>query len=128
MEGGKTERQLKISPGTLTVADQHANALGLGAVNARATVLVLLYAAAVAAAAPLVSSSSRAAPATPFVMPRDSVSMDQAVRMVEERYHARVVKAQTAQEEGRRLYVLRLLNDAGKVWTVRVDAADGSVQ
>jgi len=54
--------------------------------------------------------------------------MDQAVRMVEERYHARVVKAQTEQEEGRTRYVLRLLNDAGKVWTVRVDAADGSVQ
>jgi len=61
-------------------------------------------------------------------MPRSGVSMDQAVRMVEERYHARVVKAQTEQEEGRTRYVLRLLNDAGKVWTVRVDAADGSVQ
>jgi len=24
--------------------------------------------------------------------------------------------------------VLRLLNDSGKVWTVRVDASDGSVQ
>jgi uncharacterized membrane protein YkoI len=39
-----------------------------------------------------------------------------------------VVKAQTEQEEGRTLYVLRLLNDAGKVWTVRVDASSGSVQ
>jgi uncharacterized membrane protein YkoI len=56
------------------------------------------------------------------------VSMDQAVRMVEDRYHARVVKAQTEHEEGRTLYVLRLLNDAGRVWTVRVDAANGSVQ
>ncbi len=54
--------------------------------------------------------------------------MDQAVRMVEERYHARVVKAETEHEEGHTLYVLRLLNDAGKVWTVRVDAASGSVQ
>jgi uncharacterized membrane protein YkoI len=54
--------------------------------------------------------------------------MDQAVRMVEERYHARVVKAQTEQDEGRTLYVLRLLNDAGKVWTVRIDASSGSVQ
>jgi uncharacterized membrane protein YkoI len=61
-------------------------------------------------------------------MPRSSLSMDQAVRMVEERYHARVVKAQTEQEEGHTLYVLRLLNDAGKVWTVRVDASSGSVQ
>jgi uncharacterized membrane protein YkoI len=54
--------------------------------------------------------------------------MDQAVRMVEERYHARVVKAETEHGEGHTLYVLRLLNDAGKVWTVRVDAASGSVQ
>jgi uncharacterized membrane protein YkoI len=61
-------------------------------------------------------------------MPRDGMSMDQAVRMVEQRYHARVVKAETQLDEGRTLYVLRLLNDAGKVWTVRVDAASGSVE
>jgi uncharacterized membrane protein YkoI len=87
-------------------------------------------AAAVGTAAALVSAS--AAPvqtgATPLVMPRSGLSMDQAVRMVEEHYHARVVKVQTETEEGRTLYVLRLLNDAGKVWTVRVDAASGSVQ
>lgn len=61
-------------------------------------------------------------------MPRARISMDAAVRMVEERYHARVVKAETEHEEGRTLYVLRLLNDAGKVWTVRVDATSGSVE
>jgi len=89
-----------------------------------------LCAAAVAAGAALVSTAAPSAQpgATPLVMPRGSVSMDQAVRMVEERYHARVVKAQTEQDEGRTLYVLRLLNDAGKVWTVRVDAASGSMQ
>jgi uncharacterized membrane protein YkoI len=62
------------------------------------------------------------------MMPRADMSMDQAVRMVEERYHARVVKAETQHDEGRTLYVLRLLNDAGKVWTVRVDAMSGSVE
>ena len=56
-----------------------------------------------------------------------AVSMDQAVQMVEQRYHARVVRAQTQNEEGRTVYVLRLLNDSGKVWTVRVNAADGAV-
>jgi uncharacterized membrane protein YkoI len=61
-------------------------------------------------------------------MPRAGVSMDEAVRMVEERYHARVVKAETEHDAGRTLYVLRLLNDAGKVWIVRVDATSGSVQ
>ncbi|HXI66548.1 MAG TPA: PepSY domain-containing protein [Steroidobacteraceae bacterium] len=95
----------------------------------RITILVLGCAAAAGAGAALVSASAvPVQSATPFVMPRSSVSMDQAVRMVEERYHARVVKAQTEQEEGRTLYVLRLLNDAGKVWTVRVDASSGSVQ
>ena len=92
--------------------------------------LVLVCAAAVGTAAALVSASAPTVQtaATPLVMPRSGMSMDQAVRMVEEHYHARVVKAQTETEEGRTLYVLRLLSDAGKVWTVRVDAASGSVQ
>ena len=119
-----------MSPLFLTVAYQHGNALGLTVVSrVRITILVLGCAAAAGAGAALVSASTvPVQSATPFVMPRSSVSMDQAVRMVEERYHARVVKAQTEQEEGRTLYVLRLLNDAGKVWTVRVDASSGSVQ
>jgi uncharacterized membrane protein YkoI len=98
--------------------------------NVRATLLVLLPAAAVAGAAPGVLTPASALPsgATPLVMPRSALSMDEAVRMVQEHYHARVVKAQTETEEGRTLYVLRLLNEAGKVWTVRVDAASGSVQ
>jgi uncharacterized membrane protein YkoI len=55
------------------------------------------------------------------------VSMDQAVRMVEQRYHARVVKAEAEDDNGRTVYLLRLLNDSGRVWTVRVDAVSGSV-
>jgi uncharacterized membrane protein YkoI len=105
----------------------------LGVVNsARSTALVAcgLCAAAVVTGAALVAAST---PSThpdvaPLVMPRSGMSMDQAVRMVEERYHARVVKAETEHGEGHTLYVLRLLNDAGKVWTVRVDATSGSVQ
>jgi uncharacterized membrane protein YkoI len=57
-----------------------------------------------------------------------AVSVDQAVRMVEQRFHARVVKTQTQQDNGHTVYVMRLLNDSGKVWTVRVDAASGSLQ
>lgn len=56
-----------------------------------------------------------------------SMSMDEAVKMAEQRYHARVVKAETQKGDGRVVYVLRLLNDAGRVWTVRVDAASGAV-
>ena len=100
--------------------------------SARSSVLLAcgLFAAAVASGAALVAASATATrpSATPVVMPRPDMSMDQAVRMVEERYHARVVKAETEHDYGRTLYVLRLLNDAGKVWTVRVDAASGSVE
>jgi uncharacterized membrane protein YkoI len=57
-----------------------------------------------------------------------NLSMDQAVKMVEKRFHARVVKAETQKDNGRTVYLLRLLNDAGHVWTVHVDAASGTVQ
>lgn len=57
-----------------------------------------------------------------------NLSMDEAVKMVERRFHARVVKAETQRDNGRTVYELRLLNDAGRVWTVHVDAASGNVQ
>jgi uncharacterized membrane protein YkoI len=56
-----------------------------------------------------------------------SVSMEQAVKMAEQRFKAKVVRAETQQNEGRTVYVLRMLNESGRVWTVRVDAANGSV-
>jgi uncharacterized membrane protein YkoI len=56
------------------------------------------------------------------------VSMEQAVKMVEGQYQARVVKAETQRNGAHVTYVLRLLNDSGKVWTVHVDAASGAVQ
>jgi uncharacterized membrane protein YkoI len=82
-----------------------------------------LAAAHAGAAAP----DSRVAPG-PALATNSAVSMDQAVRMVERRFHARVVKAESQRDNGRTVYVLRLLNDSGRVWTVRVDAADGAVQ
>ena len=116
----------------LTVALQHVTAIGLSVMSsARSIGLLLLGAAAGATGAALVFASATLpaqSGSAPLVMARDSISMDQAVRMVEERYHARVVKAETEHDAGRTLYVLRLLNDAGKVWTVRVDAANGYMQ
>ena len=53
--------------------------------------------------------------------------MDQAVKMAEQRFKARVVRAEAQQNEGRTVYVLRMLNDSGRVWTVRVDASSGAV-
>jgi uncharacterized membrane protein YkoI len=99
-------------------------------ITARSTALLAcgLCAAAAGAALVVAAEPSTRPSAAPLVMPRAGMSMDQAVRMVEERYHARVVKAEAERDEGRMMYVLRLLNDAGKVWTVRVDPASGSVQ
>jgi hypothetical protein len=58
---------------------------------------------------------------------RAGVSMDQAIAQVERRYKARVVRAEQAESNGRRIYVLRLLSEEGRVWTVRVDAETGGV-
>lgn len=63
-----------------------------------------------------------------LVLAAGTMSMDQAVKMVEQRFHARVVKAETQRDGARSVYVLRLLDPSGKVWTVRVNAADGTLQ
>ena len=55
------------------------------------------------------------------------VSLDAVVRQMEQRFNARVVRAETRQEKGRTVYVLRLLSEDGKVWTVKVDADSGAV-
>lgn len=62
-----------------------------------------------------------------IVLADSGMSLDQAVSMVEKKFKARVVRTETRNEGNRKVYVLRLLNDAGRVWTVRVDAASGSV-
>lgn len=53
------------------------------------------------------------------------VSLDQAISTAERRHKARVVRASTEVSDGRRVHVLRLLSDEGRVWTVRIDAATG---
>jgi len=90
----------------------------------------LIAAAALWLACGAAAAHSAPAPGSPPAATALSVStltMDQAVRMTEERYHARVVKAETQSDNGHVFYVLRLLNEAGRVWTVRVDAASGAV-
>ncbi len=56
------------------------------------------------------------------------ISLDEAVRRAERQFHARVVKAETQSVDGRAMYILRLVSDDGRVFTVRVDAATGSIQ
>lgn len=60
--------------------------------------------------------------------PQVRVSLDRAVSMAERRFNARVVRADTRDAGNQVVYVLRLLNDAGRVWTVRVDATTGEMQ
>jgi uncharacterized membrane protein YkoI len=59
--------------------------------------------------------------------PRSGISLDRAVAMAEQHYKARVVRTSTSDADGRRVYVLRLLSDQGRVWTVRVDAETGAM-
>ena len=54
------------------------------------------------------------------------LSRVQATEIVQRRYGARVVRASDADEGGRHIYVFKLLSDAGKVWTVRIDAHSGT--
>jgi len=56
-----------------------------------------------------------------------SVSLEQAVKMAEQRFKARVVRAETQHDDGHTVYVLRMLNESGRVWTVRVDASNGTL-
>jgi uncharacterized membrane protein YkoI len=82
---------------------------------------LLISVMAAGAGAPLTAAPAQVS------LQRTTVSMDEAVKMVEQRFRARVVKAETLREGERTVYVLRLLNDSGRVWTVHVDAASGTI-
>jgi peptidase YpeB-like protein len=59
---------------------------------------------------------------------RDGMSLDQAVRMAESQFNARVVRTDVQDEDGRKVYVLKLLSEGGRVITVRIDAATGRMR
>lgn len=83
---------------------------------------------AVTAALAFVAPVARATEAQrPIAMAAASVSMEQAVKMAEQRFKAKVVRAETQHNDGRTVYVLRMLNESGRVWTVRVDASNGAL-
>lgn len=56
------------------------------------------------------------------------ISLDQAVERAQRTYRARVIRADVADQNGRRTYVLRMLSEDSRVWTVRVDAATGEMR
>lgn len=55
----------------------------------------------------------------------DGISLDEAVSRAERQYHARVVRTDVQDEDGRKVYVLKLLSEDGRVFTVRIDAQSG---
>jgi len=59
---------------------------------------------------------------------RDGVSLDEAVSRAERQFGARVVRTEVQDEDGRKVYVLKLLCDDGRVFTVRIDAATGRMR
>jgi len=63
-----------------------------------------------------------------YEIPHDGISLDEAVRMAEAQYRARVVRTDVQDEDGRKVYVLKLLSDGGRVITVRIDAATGRMR
>jgi uncharacterized membrane protein YkoI len=57
------------------------------------------------------------------------VSLNDAVVMVQQRFHATAVKTDTVREGDRVIYRIRLVSaDRSRVWTVTVDAQTGQVQ
>ena len=85
---------------------------------------LVLAVATVLAVAPAVRAAEGQ---RPIAVAAASVSMEQAVKMAEQRFKARVVRAETQRDDGRTVYVLRMLNESGRVWTVRVDASNGAL-
>jgi uncharacterized membrane protein YkoI len=86
----------------------------------------LLFAAAVLGAAVLCAASPQTQAPAPQSHTDHELSREEATALVQKRYGARVVRADIADQDGRRLYVFRLLSSASKVWIVRVDARTGA--
>ncbi len=89
----------------------------------------------VAGAAARASSSSAGAarpPATARLAPtagEERVSLDDAIRMVRERYgDVTILKARTKGRSGTRTHTIKFLTKSGRVRTVRVDADSGEMR
>jgi uncharacterized membrane protein YkoI len=60
---------------------------------------------------------------------RDGITLDEAVSRAERQYKARVVRAEVQDEDGRKVYVLKMYkSEDGLVFTVRIDAATGRMR
>jgi uncharacterized membrane protein YkoI len=86
-----------------------------------------LVATLVTAVGPIAPTAAQAEENRRQLSLANAVSIDQAVRMAEQRFKARVVRAEAQHDGEHTVYVLRMLNESGHVWTVRVDASNGAV-
>ena len=75
----------------------------------------------------LSGAAAREEARTPEIL-RDGISLDEAVRRAEAQYNAKVVRTEVQDEDGRKVYVLKLLSEDGRVITVRIDAATGRMR
>lgn len=89
--------------------------------------LALLAVALAAAGPPLRAQEGPRPAAYSVALASAGISLDQAVKMAEQRFKARVVRAEAQHDGEHTIYVLRMLNESGRVWTVRVDASSGAV-
>ncbi|MEJ0084105.1 MAG: PepSY domain-containing protein [Pseudomonadota bacterium] len=74
------------------------------------------------------SAGSTAEPTREFAVQRDGISLNEAVSRAEAQYNARVVRTDVVDEDGRKVYVLKLLSEKGRVFTVRIDANSGRMR
>jgi hypothetical protein len=77
---------------------------------------------------PVLNGSAAREQARAAEIMRDGISLDDAVRRAEAQYRARVVRTDVQDEDGRKVYVLKLLSEDGRVITVRIDAATGRMR
>jgi uncharacterized membrane protein YkoI len=55
---------------------------------------------------------------------RDEVSLSEAVAQVKREYGGRILEAETREQNGRRVHVIKVLTSEGRVRTVRIPAGD----
>jgi uncharacterized membrane protein YkoI len=82
------------------------------------TAAVLLFSPGTAAVADAIERA-------PAAVRYAGVSLDQAIQMVQSHYRAKVIKADVGSNDGKRVYLLRVLSPEGRVFAVRVDAETG---
>jgi uncharacterized membrane protein YkoI len=65
--------------------------------------------------------------ARPILLAQAEMSLDAAAAMVREKFGGKVIDAKTDTNRGRRVHVIKLLSDKGRVTIVKVDAQTGRI-